>query len=110
MIQDLENNAEYQRAIREQKSQEKAKVLAEALADNVNVMGGDKAFEDEFVAILTCRTHRTLQQSTAQLFLKVFEAWAKMGDDNVFDARNEDTVEAAKKIREALKDHYFRFV
>jgi len=101
---------EYERHVREQEERDKGERLADEITDALNVMSGNKPFEEAFVEKIACRTHPTLQQGAAQLFLAVFKKWAEMGDENRFDLRNTDTIEAAKKIREALKDHYFRFI
>jgi len=101
---------EYERHVRDQKERDRGHKLAEEITNALNVMSGNKPFEEAFVERLTCRTHPTLQQGTAQFFLKVFAGWAEKGDENRYDLRNKDTIEAARLIREALKDHYFSFV
>ena len=66
---------------------------------------GQKEEFEAFVEQLTCRTHRTLQQRIAALFVRSFEAWAGVSS---FDARNEATVKLAKKFVEATGDKYDR--
>jgi hypothetical protein len=89
----------------------KGQEIAKALADGVNVMG-NRDFDEAFVEHLTCRTHRTLQQSVAGLFMKVFKAWAEIADkgEGHYDLRNEATVKMAQAIRDATKDHYLPLV
>ncbi len=101
---------EYDRAVREREQADKGERLADEIANALNFMSGNEPFEKAFVEKITRRTHPTLQQGTAQLFLAVFKRWAEIGDEGRYDLRNEDTIEAAKKIREALKEHYFRFI
>lgn len=91
------------------KAKEEGARIVRELDNAVNRMD-DNPFADGFVEQLTCRTHRTLQQNIAGLFLKCFEAWAKLGDEGCFDLRNEGTVKLAQKIREAAKDSCLPFV
>lgn len=101
---------EYERDLRRRNDEEKARQIVRQIADALNTMGKNEHFQNAFVDEMTCRTHRTLQQSVARLLVRVFEGWAEMGDRGTFDLRNEDTVEAAKKVREALKDHALPFI
>jgi hypothetical protein len=80
--------------------QEGEKIVKE-LDQAVNSMD-DHAFAEGFVEQLTRRTHRTLQQNIARLFLKCFAAWAEIADkgEGHYDLRNEGTVKLAQKIRD----------
>jgi hypothetical protein len=71
--------------------------LAKTILDSVNRMGFDN---EEFIEELM-NGHRTLQQSTARVFLECFRSWAKSPS---YDLRNEATVQLAQKIDEATAD------
>lgn len=65
---------------------------------------GDKHYAD-FAEQVIARTHRTLQQKIMGLMVRTIEAWA---DTPHYDARNEATVELARKIVKATGDKYDR--
>ena len=65
---------------------------------------GDKQYA-QFTEQVTTRTHRTLQQKIMGLMVRTIEAWANTPH---FDARNEATVELARKIVKATGDKYDR--
>jgi len=96
---------------RDRKDREAGARIVRELEDAVNNMD-DYVFSSGFVEQLTCRTHRTLQQNIARLFLKAFVAWAEIGDkgEGHYDLRNEDTVKLAQKIRDAAKNSYLPLV
>ena len=60
----------------------------------------------DFVEQVTMRTHRTLQQKMMGLFVSVIEAWSE--DRGGHDARNQATVELAKKMIQGTGDKYDR--
>ena len=60
---------------------------------------------EAFVRELTHVEHRTNQQRTMGLIVKVLEAWAAQTS---FDARNEATIKLAKKMIDATGDKYDR--
>jgi hypothetical protein len=93
------------------KDKESGEKLAKELANGVNHMA-DEWFERAFVDQLTLRTHRTLQQNVAKLFLATFKKWAEIGDQGpgYYDARNESTIKLAQTIREATMDSYLPFI
>lgn len=67
---------------------------------------GNKEYA-EFTEQVITRTHRTLQQKIMRLMVLTIEAWANALD---YDARNEATVELARKIVKATGDKYDRFL
>jgi hypothetical protein len=70
--------------------------LAEDLGNYVNNYGRDeKDFIEGFM-----RQHRTLQQSSFRVIMKLVEAIAS--DDYQFDGRNEATHELAKKLKKGF--------
>lgn len=72
--------------------------VADTLSRAVNA---GQAKPKEFAAEVT-NDHRTLQQLTFGLFLECIREWAKDCDSGHFDARNEATVKASKRMVEAL--------
>lgn len=111
--EDNEKYKEMQRLLSESaeeafKQPTKAEDVAELLTDSVN----SSMFENQdFARVITQRTHRTLQQSTMRAFIACVDNWADMHDSGMYDLRNESTVKASKKIREALVDNdYFPFI
>ncbi len=76
---------------------EKGRKLANDILDYVNNLSCD----GESFANTICRSHRTLQQSTMRLFIATI---CKMAENDT-DARNEASVELAKKIAEIAKDY-----
>lgn len=79
------------------KPDEKGKKLANDILNYVNNLTFD---EESFVSTI-CSAHRTLQQSTMRLFITTI---CKMAENDT-DARNEASVELAKKIAEMAKEH-----
>ncbi len=67
----------------------------------------DKEEMANFVAQVTTRTHRTLQQKIMGLFVKTIEAWAET-KENWYDQRNEATIKLARKMIAATGDKYDR--
>jgi len=76
------------------------KDVAEALVDYSNNMARD---DSDFVEQVVYRSHRTLQQSVFEMFLKLCSEWAKCEKEGCYDLRNEYTVKKAKEIM-ALMD------
>ena len=70
--------------------QEKAVKLAEEVLDFVNTFGCD----EQTFAETICRGHKTLQQSTMRLFMATIRQMSEVRPD----ARNQETVNLAKKI------------
>jgi hypothetical protein len=72
--------------------------LGKRLAEFVNAENSDAVAA--FVDCITRRTHRTLQQGIMRLFVRLCEAWAKVGEqgEGWYDLRNECTIKAAPKI------------
>lgn len=90
------------------KERKGGKEIAQDFMDMINVMGNDKevgAFVDEVL-----NSHRTLQQSAAGAFLKVFAGWAEVHDSGYYDLRNEATVKVGKLVTEATENTYLPFV
>lgn len=77
--------------------EEAAKKLADDLGNFVNRFG---SFDKEFIAAWK-REHRTLQQSSMRLILKLIEDVAE--DDYTFDARNEASHKVAKDLLKGFK-------
>lgn len=75
------------------------KDLARLVSDYINVLNTDDKCED-FVKHFS-RQHRTLQQSTIGLFLKVIEHVAS--DEFSTDARNEDSKRTCKALIDGFK-------
>jgi hypothetical protein len=83
------------------------KEIAGLLMDSVN----SSAFDDEeFATVVAERTHRTLQQSFFRAIMACVKKWDERNKEGWFDLRNEATVKASSKIKEALKDDYFPLV
>lgn len=78
-------------------SKKRAETVANDILDFVNVFG----FDADTFAETICRGHKTLQQSTMRLFIITIRKMAEVRPD----ARNESTVELAKKITE-IADTY----
>ena len=79
--------------------------VANSLSKMVNVLGGNREAEQAFIDEVT-NDHRTLQQSTGGLFIKVFSAWADQADKGFYDGRNEALVMFAKKLRDENPDAF----
>lgn len=77
--------------------------MAEMFDEFCNSGRADERTQD-FVDQVTKRTHRTLQQKMAGLFMRTFEGWSTAQ----FDARNEATVKIAKTIVEATKSQFYK--
>jgi len=75
--------------------EEEAKVMVKKLIDFVNYF----CFPKKEFAEALMREHRTLQQSTFDLFLTCIAEWAKQEH---YDLRNEATVLTCRKIVELL--------
>ena len=90
---------EIQEALRLESEKKLAVELVEKLANYVNIMGRDDA---PFIVKLIYGTHRTLQQSVFELFLKCVKGWAEL-PERYTDPRNEATVEVCKKIMKAVE-------
>ena len=73
------------------------KDLANKILDGVNSYSYDSK---EFIETIL-RGHRTLQQSTFELFLQVIKAWSEL-PENYYDDRNAYTVEKSKEIMKLL--------
>jgi hypothetical protein len=83
--------------------------LAKALSDFVNVLGGNKDREEEFIA-LVLNDHRTLQQSTFRLMIRLMDAWAAEGKRGNFDPRNEDTCKACQKVVAFMDEQNIKYL
>lgn len=86
---------------------QKVKEVADAMrviVDATNTMGSEQLVTEGIVEGLTS-CHRTLQQSFMRCFV---DAMKEYGDTRFFDARNEASVEFAKKIGEM--EEYFPFI
>jgi hypothetical protein len=81
--------------------EEAEEMLAKEITDIGNIMGTNfgTALADELK-----RTHRTIQQVVVKELIKAIVSLAELNSD----MRNEDAVEAAKKIKEL--DLYFRYI
>lgn len=80
----------------------KARKLASDILDFVNAFGVD----EQTFAETICAGHKTLQQSVMRLFIATIREMAKVRPD----ARNEATVELAKKIAELSEDYSLPFI
>lgn len=49
-------------------------------------------------AMITCGTHRTLQQTMAVLMVECLKDWAKNYNTGIYDGRNEATCKLAKDL------------
>lgn len=77
---------------------EESNKLAAHLLNFVNSYSADNAPFVEDVL----HGHRTLQQNVMCLFLQLVIAWAELSDHH-YDLRNEATVQASRRIVEALE-------
>jgi hypothetical protein len=89
---------------RQREARDRGIEAARALADFANAMGNGPEVA-AFVEELTCRTHRTLQQSVMRLMVACIEAWAASKNR---DLRNEATVKLCQRIVELTGDTYER--
>lgn len=71
--------------------------MAQMLDEFVN--GGGERETRAFVEQVTKRTHRTLQQRIAALFMRTIEGWAALPEYSI-DPRNEAAVKLSKRIVE----------
>ena len=71
------------------------KDLAEAVGNFVN--GASEDDIEEFVQFVTRGMHRTLQQLTFGVILKLVERWASLTEYQ-YDLRNQRTVEVSKQL------------
>lgn len=78
-------------------SKKKAETVANDILDFVNVLG----FDADTFAETICHGHKTLQQSAMRLFVTTIRKMAEVTPD----ARNEATVELAKKITEIAETY-----
>lgn len=78
-------------------NKKKAEAVANDILDFVNTFG----FDADTFAETICRGHKTLQQSTMRLFITTIRKMAEVRPD----ARNEATVELAKKITKIADMH-----
>lgn len=68
----------------------------------LNVMGNSDV--PELVYQLTWKQHRTIQQTLFRdLIVPIIKEFAQMADEGRYDARNEGTVRAARRLRHALE-------
>ena len=77
---------------------------AKALADLVNIIGGNDSAENAFVEELTVRTHRTLQQAAGGLMFRTIAKFADDYDRGRYDLRNEALGKACKQLVESNPD------
>jgi hypothetical protein len=56
------------------------------------------------------KEHRTLQESTMRVFVKLFEKWSEDYENGRYDLRNEATVRVSHKIYEEIKNEAFPFI
>jgi len=87
--------------VEEMSERKSGKVMAEELAQFVN--GASRSEKEAFVNQML-REHRTLQQSTMALMMKLIEGWALTEN---YDGRNENTGLLSKKILLSLKEGYY---
>lgn len=88
---------------------ESGKELARVVSDFSNTSSTQDLID--FAEELTNGTHRTLQQTCMVMFVECLKRWEKAYNDGYYDARNEATVLAAKKMLAALgDDNYFPFI
>lgn len=73
------------------------KEAALAVSSGVNNMTYSREFIEEFVNTIM-RDHRTLQQSTGNLVMKLLEAWSQARRESQFDARNDAVTEFAQWV------------
>lgn len=79
--------------------------MCEMLDEFMN--GANEDSKREFLDHLVHRTHRTLQQSIASLFMNAFHAWADLKPGQ-FDGRNFATIALARVIVDATKDSFYK--
>lgn len=85
------------------------KQVAEDLLDMMNSLGGNEKEQQAFVDTIL-NSHRTLQQSTCGLLVKVFDGWATMKADGYYDLRNEATVKLAERVSKAVEGEYLPLI
>ena len=97
---------ECERAAKERVIEEDAKKAVEIITRHVNYSCRNGTFEKAFIEQLTCRTHRTLQQSTARLLVELFREWAAIGakGEGHYDDRNQDTIKFAQKLMKMIEE------
>ena len=81
---------------------------AKAIADLVNILGGNIEAEDAFVEELTVRTHRTLQQSAGGLLFRCIAEFSERYEKGYYDARNEAFLSACHDLVETCPEHFNR--
>ena len=98
------SNANVKFHIQQQQKVKEVREAMEVLVNATNTMGSDKLVSQGIVEGLE-NCHRTLQQSFMRCFVAAMKEY---GDTRFFDARNEASVDFAKKIGEM--DEYFPFI
>lgn len=81
----------------------------QALERFVNVMC-NRDENKEFVEYIVHRTHRTLNQGIMGLVFDIIKEEAKLAETMRYDARNEASVMACKKLSKELEDVYLPFI
>lgn len=81
----------------------------QALERFVNVMC-NRDENKEFVEYIVHRTHRTLNQGIIGLVFDIIKEEAKLAETMRYDARNEASVMACKKLAKELEDIYLPFI
>jgi len=81
---------------------------ADKLTKILNVMSYEKEATQGFVDTII-NSHRTIQQSTMRTVFALIMEWAKKGEEDVFDARNEATVKFSQAIKKLAIEQNISF-
>lgn len=84
--------------------EERGKLAAKVFADFINVIGGEKEFNEGFCEEFRT-THRTLQQDVLRSMFNTMNYVASIADKGSawYDGRNEDGYKACQKVRDLFE-------
>ena len=87
--------------------------IANDFANALNSMTFDKEVIEGFITGITTQ-HRTIQQSSMRAIYSLLMKWAEMGEQGIFDSRNESTVKFCQDVKEMAEKsggiNYFPFI
>lgn len=105
-----QSDADMNKHIKQKQKEKEVREAIKTLVDNLNLMGNENLVGNAIAKELA-HTHRTLQQE----FMKTvvgsvlnFFVWQK--ERNLFDARNEATVNLAEEMKEKIDNTYLPFI
>lgn len=84
--------------------------LAKKCANTINTMHNDRPGAYTTFVKTMAQQHRTNQQSFTRLVVAWLLELAKMGEDDYYDERNEDSVKMAMDIKKKVIEHGLRFI